>query len=121
MALVYDGMSCMLCGKPIDDFSDSSTFFATTRVGGMPAHLAYDDCAAHQCCVDGWPLKEAFVREYNSKFRSPQLAIDSNGHVYHHRDWTEFYFWVSLPLMLVLAPIFLSISWTYEKLRPLPK
>ena len=64
MALIYDGIECPLCSKPISTQNDE--IFATSGVFINPINSLWEYCdaAMHWDCYEGWQHREEFAGLY---------------------------------------------------------
>jgi hypothetical protein len=73
MALVYDGISCALCGTPLDS---SQSFYATSAFLDPDHPLwKFSDAALHWECFEEWPNHIDFARLY---FETQVKSAESN-------------------------------------------
>ena len=89
MALVWDGMPCAICGKPIADTSSDDMFALTMWGIADPRFVGVDDAAMHQACIDGWHLRDEFVAYFNEHC-SNELRVNRNGSVVYRSKWWPF-------------------------------
>ncbi len=84
MALLDDGMQCVICGKIIPCV-DTEKLFCTTFHGIRdPRFKHLDDAAMHQSCLDEWGLRDAFVSYYNEKCENELQVV--NGSVVYRQN-----------------------------------
>jgi len=101
VALVFTGMSCALCRKPIDDPMHDT--FATTMWGMDDLRFAVlDDSACHQVCIDRWKLRDEFIEYYNRNCKN-ELYVDRKGHVAYRFDYAN---WISRALTFAFGVVF---------------
>lgn len=79
MAMVWEGMPCALCRKPIPDPSRDT--FAMTMHGFKDLRfVALDDSACHQRCIDQWELRDEFIAYFNQLYGN-ELFVNRRGHL----------------------------------------
>lgn len=64
MALIYDGMTCAICGHPLDIKGPivATTHFIEDKNDPLSP---CSDAAMHYTCFQNWKHREEFVRKYN--------------------------------------------------------
>lgn len=93
MALVHDGMICVLCNSPIQDI-ETDEFFATTYFGiEDPLYALLDDAAVHQKCIDTWKHRDEFVAYYNAHCCN-ELRVTRSGRVVYRRSILHKLWWM---------------------------
>ena len=75
MALVIVGQStCSVCAEVLEESQPLATFPAIPFEPGSELS-EFSDSAMHQTCFDSWPLREAFVDDFNRYSESHNRGI----------------------------------------------
>lgn len=99
MAIIYEGITCALCGKVINnELLDADEFVATTHFiddGSSPLWM-FSDAAMHKSCFMAWPLRQEFVQAHNEAMKEVKDRHGLHGHmtdegeIISHNDKGEF-------------------------------
>jgi hypothetical protein len=86
MALLWEGMRCPLCERPID--VDAGEYITFPCVGITdPRYESLDDAAVHRACPNAWRKRDHFVMLFNKALANcpnplpMRLVVSGDGEV----------------------------------------
>jgi hypothetical protein len=87
MALLWEGMTCPLCEKPIDLAAGGYLTFPCVGLTN-PRYAALDDAAVHRVCLNTWRKRDQFVALFNQALAQcpnplpMRLLVSASGEVH---------------------------------------